>query len=45
MAVKRIAALVLALALFFSCASAAQAGNTRETKGYIALTFDDGPSG
>ena len=42
---KRIAALVLALALFFSCASAAQAGNTRETKGYIALTFDDGPSG
>ena len=40
---KRIAALVLALALFFSCASAAQAGNTRETKGYIALTFDDGP--
>lgn len=45
MAVKRIAALVLALALFFSCASAVQAGNTRETKGYIALTFDDGPSG
>ena len=42
---KRIAALVLALALFFSCASAAQAGNTHETKGYIALTFDDGPSG
>ena len=42
---KRIAALVLALALFFSCTSAAQAGNTRETKGYIALTFDDGPSG
>ena len=42
---KRIAALVLALALFFSCTSAVQAGNTRETKGYIALTFDDGPSG
>ena len=41
---KRIAALVLALALFFSCTSAVQAGNTRETKGYIALTFDDGPS-
>ena len=42
---KRIAALVLALALFFSCASAVQAGNPRATKGYIALTYDDGPSG
>lgn len=42
---KKVAALGLTMALFFSCATGAQAGNTRETKGYIALTFDDGPSG
>lgn len=45
MALKRMAAALLALALCISCASAARAGNTRETKGYLALTFDDGPSG
>lgn len=42
---KRIAGLGLAMALLLSCATGAQAGNTRETKGYIALSFDDGPSG
>ena len=42
---KRLGAVALVLALCLSCCPSAQAGNTRETKGYIALTFDDGPSG
>ena len=42
---KRIVICAMALSLLFSCAADAAAGNTRETAGYLALTFDDGPSG
>ena len=42
---KRLLAVLTAFLLAFSCAVRAGAGNTTETAGYIALTFDDGPSG
>ena len=42
---KKVAAVLCAFALCLSCAASVSAGNTRETAGYIALTFDDGPSG
>ena len=42
---RRLGAGLTALALFLSCCPFVQAGNARETAGYIALTFDDGPSG
>ena len=42
---KKIIAFALALALLFFGAPDAAAGNTKELKGCIALTFDDGPSG
>lgn len=42
---KRLLAVLTAISLVFSCAPSVEAGNTTETAGYIALTFDDGPSG
>ena len=42
---KRLLAALMAISLALSCAPSAGAGNTTETAGYIALTFDDGPSG
>ena len=42
---KRLLAVLTAFSLAFSCAVRAGAGNTTETADYIALTFDDGPSG
>lgn len=42
---KRLLAVLTAISLVFSCAPSVEAGNTKETAGYIALTFDDGPSG
>lgn len=42
---KRILTFALALALLFSGAPEAAAGNATEMQGCIALTFDDGPSG
>lgn len=42
---KRLLAVLTAFSLAFSCAVRAGAGNTMETADYIALTFDDGPSG
>ena len=42
---KRLLAVLTAISLAFSCAVRAGAGNTTETADYIALTFDDGPSG
>ena len=42
---KRLLAALMAISLAFSCAVRAGAGNTTETADYIALTFDDGPSG
>ena len=42
---KRLLAALIAISLALSCAPSAGAGNTTETAGYIALTFDDGPSG
>ena len=42
---KKVAAVLYALALCLSCAANVSAGNTHKTAGYIALTFDDGPSG
>ncbi len=44
-AVKKILAVLAAISLLASCAPSAEAGNTKEAKGCIALTFDDGPSG
>ena len=42
---KRLLAVLTAISLVFSCAPSVEAGNTKEAAGYIALTFDDGPSG
>lgn len=42
---KRFLAVLTAISLVFSCAPSVEAGNTKEAAGYIALTFDDGPSG
>ena len=42
---KRLLAVLTAISLVFSCAPSVEAGNTMEAAGYIALTFDDGPSG
>lgn len=42
---KRLLAALMAISLALSCAPSAGAGNTTETADYIALTFDDGPSG
>ena len=42
---KRLLAALMAISLALSCAPSVEAGNTKETAGYIALTFDDGPSG
>ena len=42
---KRLLAALMAISLALSCAPSAGAGNTKEPAGYIALTFDDGPSG
>ena len=42
---KRLLAVLTAFLLAVSCAVHAGAGNTKESKGCIALTFDDGPSG
>ena len=42
---KRLLAVLTAISLVFSCAPSVEAGNTKEPAGYIALTFDDGPSG
>lgn len=42
---KRLLAVLTAFSLALSCAPSAGAGNTTETADYIALTFDDGPSG
>ena len=42
---KRLLAALMAISLALSCAPSAGADNTKETAGYIALTFDDGPSG
>ena len=42
---KRLLAVLTAISLVFSCALSVEAGNTKEAAGYIALTFDDGPSG
>ncbi|MEI3078838.1 MAG: hypothetical protein V8T00_05935 [Oscillospiraceae bacterium] len=42
---KRLLAVLTAISLALSCAPSAEAGNTKEAAGYIALTFDDGPSG
>ena len=42
---KKIVACALALSLLLFGAPNAAAGNTKENKGFIALTFDDGPSG
>ena len=44
-ALKRLLAVLTAISLVFSCAPSVEAGNTKEAAGYIALTFDDGPSG
>ena len=42
---KRLLAVLTAISLVFSCAPSVEASNTKEAAGYIALTFDDGPSG
>ena len=42
---KRLLAVLTAISLAVSCVPGAKAGNTKEAAGYIALTFDDGPSG
>lgn len=42
---KKILSWLMAAALVLSGAQRALAGNTREQTGYLALTFDDGPSG
>ena len=42
---KRLLAVLTAISLAVSCVPGAKAGNTKEPAGYIALTFDDGPSG
>ena len=42
---KRLLAVLTAISLAVSCVPGAKAGDTKESQGCIALTFDDGPSG
>lgn len=42
---KRFLAVLTAISLAVSCVPGAKAGDTKESQGCIALTFDDGPSG